>query len=188
MEYAIRDVEILMEIEKRLDVFNLYVTLQQLANLTSMNLVFFKSMIVDSYILRSFHGNLVFPTRRTKRRQSYAGAIVLNPKEPGMHKDVAVVDYSSLYPTTVMAFNILQSIRLLKDVCISFNDNCIVDIKPNLEKINENLNKSLMLVTALTPHIGYDKAAKAAKKAYEDNSTLKEAVLSLGYLAKFISS
>ena len=106
MEYAIRDVEILMEIEKRLDVFNLYVTLQQLANLTSMNLVFFKSMIVDSYILRSFHGNLVFPTRRTKRRQSYAGAIVLNPKEPGMHKDVAVVDYSSLYPTTVMAFNI----------------------------------------------------------------------------------
>ncbi len=106
MQYAIRDVEILMEIEKRLDVFNLYVTLQQLANLTSMNLVFFKSMIVDSYILKSFHGNLVFPTRRTKSRQAYAGAIVLNPKEPGMHKDVAIVDYSSLYPTTVMAFNI----------------------------------------------------------------------------------
>ena len=82
----------------------------------------------------------------------------------------------------VIAFNILQSIRLLSDVCTSFSDNCISGIKPNLEKIKENLNKSLMLVTALTPHIGYDKAAKAAKKAHEENTTLKDAVLSLGYL------
>lgn len=82
----------------------------------------------------------------------------------------------------VMAFNILQSIRLLSDVCISFSENCIVGIKPNLDKLDDNLNKSLMLVTALTPHIGYDYAAKAAKKAHEENSTLKEAVLSLGYL------
>ena len=82
----------------------------------------------------------------------------------------------------VIAFNILQSIRLLADVCVSFNDNCIKGIEPNLDKINDNLSKSLMLVTALTPHIGYDKAAKAAKKAHVENSTLKEAVLSLGYL------
>jgi len=82
----------------------------------------------------------------------------------------------------VIAFNILQSIRLLSDVCLSFNNNCIKGIEPNLEKINDNLNKSLMLVTALTPHIGYDKAAKAAKKAHKENCTLKEAVLALGYL------
>ena len=83
----------------------------------------------------------------------------------------------------VIAYNILQSIELLADVCITFTDNCIRGIKPNLEKINENLNKSLMLVTALTPHIGYDKAAMAAKKAHKENTTLKEAVLSLGYLS-----
>ena len=82
----------------------------------------------------------------------------------------------------VIAYNILQSIRLLKDVCISFNDNCIIGIEPNLDKINDNLNKSLMLVTALTPHIGYDKAAKAAKKAHDENTTLKDAVIALGFL------
>ncbi len=82
----------------------------------------------------------------------------------------------------VMAYNILQSIRLLSDVVNSFTNNCIIDIKANEEKINNNVNKSLMLVTALTPHIGYDKAAEAAKKAHSENSTLKSAILSLGYL------
>ena len=82
----------------------------------------------------------------------------------------------------VMAYNILQSIRLLSDVVNSFTNNCIIDIKANEKKIKNNVNKSLMLVTALTPHIGYDKAAKAAKKAHEENSTLKSAILSLGYL------
>tara|TARA_B000000557_G_scaffold207009_1_gene172634 strand:- start:1095 stop:1517 length:423 start_codon:yes stop_codon:yes gene_type:complete len=82
----------------------------------------------------------------------------------------------------VMAYNILQSIRLLSDVVNSFTNNCIIDIKANEKKIKDNVNKSLMLVTALTPHIGYDKAAKAAKKAHEENSTLKSAILSLGYL------
>ena len=82
----------------------------------------------------------------------------------------------------VIAYNILQSIRLLKDVCISFNDNCIIGIEPNLDKINDNLNNSLMLVTALTPHISYDKAAKAAKKAHDENTTLKDAVIALRFL------
>ena len=106
LDYAVRDVEILIEISNRLKVFELFVNLQQIAGLTSLSLVFFKSMIVDNYILKSFNNKIVFPTRRTKPRQKYTGAIVLNPREPGAHKNVAVLDYTSLYPTTIMAFNI----------------------------------------------------------------------------------
>ena len=64
-----------------------------------------------------------------------------------------------------------------------FEKNCIVGIEPNLPKIKEYLDNSLMLVTALNPHIGYDKSAQIAKKAYKENSTLKQAALSLGYLS-----
>jgi len=82
----------------------------------------------------------------------------------------------------VIAFNLLQSIRLLGDVCDSFNKNCVAGIKPNLERIDQNLRNSLMLVTALTPHIGYDKAAEVAKKAHTDNATLRETIIKLGYM------
>ncbi len=82
----------------------------------------------------------------------------------------------------VMIYNLLQSIRLLSDACKSFNEHCAKGIKPNKGKIEEHLKNSLMLVTALNPHIGYDNAAKVAKKAFEENSTLKEAVVSLGLL------
>ncbi len=82
----------------------------------------------------------------------------------------------------VMIYNLLQSIRLLADSCRSFNDHCAVGIQPNKDKIEKNLNNSLMLVTALNPHIGYDNAAKVAKKAFDDNSTLKEAAVALGLL------
>lgn len=78
--------------------------------------------------------------------------------------------------------NVLQSIRLLADACESFNEHCVVGIKPNEKRIKELLENSLMLVTALNPIIGYDKAAKIAKKAYQDNSSLKEAAVALGYL------
>lgn len=80
----------------------------------------------------------------------------------------------------VMVFNVLQSIRLLSDACRSFTERCVVGIEPNYERINELLHGSLMLVTALNPHIGYDNAAKIAKKAHLDGLTLKEAGLSLG--------
>ena len=83
----------------------------------------------------------------------------------------------------VIAFNLLQSIKLIADAACSFNEKCISGIKPNLERINANLRNSLMLVTALTPHIGYDKAAKVAKTAHENNSTLREAIISLGYMS-----
>lgn len=78
----------------------------------------------------------------------------------------------------VMAFNILQSIRLLGDACDSFDQHCIIGIKPNLHQINQYLHDSLMLVTALAPHIGYDQAAEVAKKAHETGKTLKEIVIS----------
>jgi fumarate hydratase class II len=82
----------------------------------------------------------------------------------------------------VMAYNLLQSIRLLGDTCQSFNDNCAVGIEPNLETIDDKLHRSLMLVTALNPLIGYDNAAKVAKHAHKNNTTLREAVVELGLL------
>ncbi len=82
----------------------------------------------------------------------------------------------------VMIYNLLQSIRLIADSCLSFNDNCVVGIEANVDNIKKNLYGSLMLVTALNPHIGYDNAAKVAKKAFTDGSTLKEAVVALGLL------
>ena len=84
----------------------------------------------------------------------------------------------------VMIYNLLQSIRLIADSCESFNNNCAVGIEPAKEAIKENLNNSLMLVTALNPHIGYDNAAKVAKKAYAEGTTLKEAVVALGLLTE----
>lgn len=78
--------------------------------------------------------------------------------------------------------NVLQSIRLIADSCDSFNKNCAVGIEPNEKRIKELLENSLMLVTALNPVIGYDKAAEIAKKAFKDNSSLKDAAVSLGYL------
>ena len=82
----------------------------------------------------------------------------------------------------VMIYNLLQSIRLLADSCRSFNDHCVVGIEPNKTQIEKHLKSSLMLVTALNSHIGYDNAAKVAKKAYQDNSTLKEAAAALNML------
>ena len=82
----------------------------------------------------------------------------------------------------VMAYNLLQSVRLLGDACQSFNDNCAVGIEPNLETIDDKLRRSLMLVTALNPICGYDNAAKIAKHAYKNNTTLREAAIDRGIL------
>ena len=82
----------------------------------------------------------------------------------------------------VIIHNFLHSVRLLSDSIISFRDHCVVGIEVNREKIAGYVRNSLMLVTALNPHIGYDKAAQIAKKAHKDNSSLREAAISLGYL------
>lgn len=83
----------------------------------------------------------------------------------------------------VMIYNFLMSARLLGDAAESFNQNCVAGITPNKAAIKRNLENSLMLVTALNPHIGYDKAAQAAKKAHAEGTTLKEAVVDLGFLS-----
>ena len=82
----------------------------------------------------------------------------------------------------VMAANFLQSARLIGDACISFTENCAVGIKPNYENLKKNLDNSLMLVTALNTKIGYEKAAKIAKTAHHNGTTLKEESINLGYL------
>jgi len=82
----------------------------------------------------------------------------------------------------VIAANVLQSARLIGDACVSFADRCAVGIQANRPVIQKHLENSLMLVTALNPHIGYDKAAKIAKTAHAEGSTLREAALKLGYV------
>ena len=82
----------------------------------------------------------------------------------------------------VMAYNMIQSVRLLADACNSFTDKCVVGIEARTDNITELMNKSLMLVTALNPHIGYDNATKIAKKAHKEGTTLKEAAIALDLL------
>ncbi|MBK9227985.1 MAG: class II fumarate hydratase [Ignavibacteria bacterium] len=82
----------------------------------------------------------------------------------------------------MMISNALLSARLLGDACVSFDEHCASGIEPNISKINENVERSLMLVTALNPHIGYENAAKIAKKAHKENKTLREAAIELGLL------
>ena len=82
------------------------------------------------------------------------------------------------------AYNFLQSARLLTDGILSFNERCVSGITVNKEKMSENLHRSLMLVTSLNPYIGYDNAAKVAKKAHKENLSLKEACLELGFMSE----
>jgi len=84
----------------------------------------------------------------------------------------------------VMIYNLLQAGRLMGDACVAFNDNCAVGIEANMPYINKNLENSLMLVTALNTHIGYEKAAEIAKKAHKEGLTLRESALGLGYLTE----
>merc|ERR1711902_416776 len=84
----------------------------------------------------------------------------------------------------MMVANVLRSIRLLGDSCVAFTDNCVVGIEANREYIGKLMNESLMLVTALNPHIGYDKAAKIAKTAHKNGTTLLQEALNLGYLTE----
>jgi fumarate hydratase class II len=84
----------------------------------------------------------------------------------------------------VIAYNFLQSCELLANGISSFEDNCVKGIKANKKKMQENLHNSLMLVTALTPYIGYEKGAEVAKKAHAEGISLKDACVSLGYLTE----
>jgi fumarate hydratase class II len=83
----------------------------------------------------------------------------------------------------VMIHNVLQSARLLSDACDSFRENCIDGLELDVERVGSLMRESLMLVTALNRHIGYDNAAKVAKKAYKDGTTLREAIVELGFMS-----
>ncbi|MBN1157891.1 MAG: class II fumarate hydratase [Bacteroidales bacterium] len=83
----------------------------------------------------------------------------------------------------VIASNVLQSARLLGDACVSFNDHCAEGVQPNLERIEQHLSQTLMLVTALNPHIGYENAARIAKKAHKEHITLRQAAIDLGLVS-----
>jgi fumarate hydratase class II len=83
----------------------------------------------------------------------------------------------------VIAHALLQSCRLVADGCSSFREHCAEGIEPNEDRIRDNVERSLMLVTALTPHIGYDQAAEIARRAHETGATLREAALGLGYVS-----
>jgi fumarate hydratase class II len=82
----------------------------------------------------------------------------------------------------MMIANLLSSARLIGDACVSFNDRCAAGIEPNVGNLKKNLDNSLMLVTALNTHIGYEKAAEIAKTAYKNGTTLKEEAVNLGYV------
>ena len=82
----------------------------------------------------------------------------------------------------VLIYFFPHSARLLAQSMVSFHDRCVVGIRPVREKMAENLHRSLMLVTALNPHIGYENAARVAKKAYQENITLRQACTALGFL------
>ena len=82
----------------------------------------------------------------------------------------------------MIAYNVLQSARLLGDACVSFNDHCAIGIEANLASIKKHVDNSLMLVTSLNPHIGYENAAKIAKTAHKNGTTLKEEAIKLGLL------
>lgn len=104
----------------------------------------------------------------------------------GNHMTVSVAGSNGHFELNVfkpvMIYNVLQSIRLIADSCVSFTTNCVVGIEANEANITAKMQQSLMLVTALNPHIGYDNAAKIAKKAYADGTTLKEAAIALDLL------
>lgn len=106
--------------------------------------------------------------------------VMANDVAVGMAASQGNLELNVFMPVCIC--NFLQSVRLLSDSLISFNNNCAVGIKANKEKMAENLHRSLMLVTCLNPHIGYENAAKTAKKAYKENISLKEACVALGFL------
>ncbi|MGN0372958.1 MAG: class II fumarate hydratase [Enterocloster sp.] len=106
--------------------------------------------------------------------------VIANDVAVGMAASQGNFELNVFMPVCI--YNFLQSVRLLSDSLVSFNNNCAVGIRANKEKMDENLHRSLMLVTCLNPYIGYENAAKTAKKAYKENISLKEACVELGFL------
>ncbi len=108
--------------------------------------------------------------------------VIANDQAIGMSASQGNFQLNVLMPVCI--YNFLQSVKLLSEGMNSFHDRCLIGLEANREKMHENLHRSLMLVTALNPYIGYDNAAKTAKLAYKENISLKEACLTLGFLSE----
>ena len=108
--------------------------------------------------------------------------VMANDTAVGIAASQGNFELNVFMPVCANAF--LNSVRLLSDVLTSFNDNCLVGIKANKQKMRTNLYNSLMLATALTPHIGYENTARVVQLAHKNGLSLKEATLSLGYLTE----
>lgn len=106
LSYAVRDVEILVAINKKISPFDVYFSVQEMTNLPRLSLAFHKSIVVESYIIKNFYSQYGFPYRKDHKPVEYKGALVMDPVEPGIHKDVVILDYTSLYPSIISTFNI----------------------------------------------------------------------------------
>lgn len=139
IKYAIRDVEILYLIDKKLKVFEYLIQMQILSGINSLNDIMSVTRLIDAMFIKKFWNKLVFPDNKESKRVSFKGGLTIDPTSPGVHEGVAVLDYASLYPTTIMAYNISpqtflfskgqlgqeqfqKELQFLKDNDISFVD------------------------------------------------------------------
>lgn len=133
MKYGFMDVLGLVKIDEALGIMDLYCTVQKLTNITQLGDLAFKSSVVDKYIMSDCRGRFVFPTRRTGEKTDYMGAKVLDPI-PGLHLDVGIVDYASLYPTTVMSFNLSPETFICSQAQVE-------DLDMTMEQVIEELDR-----------------------------------------------
>ena len=142
--------------------------------------------LVEIHIPENEPGSSIMPGKvnptQCEAMTMVAVQVMANDVAVGMAASQGNFELNVFMPVCI--YNFLQSVRLLADGIISFNDNCVTGITANKEKMAHNLHNSLMLVTALNPYIGYDNAAKTAKKAYKDNISLKQACVELGFLTE----
>jgi len=134
MKYGIRDVEILKELDNKLKIFKTYITLQQMTNITNLESYSAKTVMVEHYLFTTYWNKFVFPNIKRKDRQSFMGAWVANPI-PGIHKNVGIVDFASLYPTTDMAFNLSPDTFLFSQLKL---ENMGLDIEYEINKLKQN--------------------------------------------------
>ena len=138
----------------------------------------------EIFIPENEHGSSIMPGKvnptQCESVTMVAVQVIANDTAVGMAASQGNFELNVFMPVCI--YNFLQSVRLLTDSLNSFNDLCVSGIRANREKMDENLHRSLMLVTCLNPYIGYENAAKTAKKAYKENISLKEACVALGFL------
>ncbi len=180
MRYGFRDVEILKEIDEALGIFDLFCTIQQITNITQLGDISFKSSVVDKFIMSDCRDKYVFPTRVTGDRTPYMGATVLDPKA-GLHLNVGVVDYASLYPTSVMSFNLSPETYICSQVECEEKGMTIEQVIEELNKrgtkfvdtgYNEELVGDRYLFYAQESKLGV--LPHVLKKMYEERRAIKK--------------